>query len=182
MTFFLPAYQRNNFYIEDFVYILVICETTSVRSSEGFKISARVRQSSVTSNTLWANLNFFGQIIIQSYFVFVFTVELRTLIRLTHAHFQYNSRKLVNVVKVRFTMMYSSRKLNNKKVITTACNFWRQIACSFQVYGRTNHHNFCAKLKSTRKALFWISRFFSPDQHWRHNLFLPTIFPTALRR
>ena len=51
----------------------------------------------------------------------------------THAHFQYNSRKLVNVVKVRFTMMYSSRKLNNKKVITTACNFWRQIACSFQV-------------------------------------------------
>ena len=46
-------------------------------------------------------------------------------IGLTHAHFQYNS------------MMYSSRKLNNKKVITTACNFWRQIACSF--YGRTNH-------------------------------------------
>ena len=102
------------------------------------------------------------------------TVELRTLyiqelpymntfcecilkkIGLMHAHFQYNSRKLVNVVKVRFTMMYSSRKLNNKKAITTACNFWRQIACSFQVYGRTNH--FCAK--STRKTLFWISRFF----------------------
>ena len=54
---------------------------------------------------------------------------------LTHAHFLNNSRKLVNVVQVRFTMMYSSRKLNNKKVITTACNFWRQIACSFQVYG-----------------------------------------------
>ena len=96
----------------------------------------------------------------------------------THAHFLYNSRKLVNVVKVSFTMMYSSRKLNNKKVITTACNFWRQIACSFQVYGRTNH--FCAK--STRRTLFWISRFFSPDQHWRHKLFFPTIFPTALRR
>ena len=75
----------------------------------------------------------------------------------THAHFQYNSRKLVNVVKVRFSMMYSSRKLINKKVIITACNFWRQIACSFQVYGRTNH--FCAK--STRKTLFWISRFFT---------------------
>ena len=154
--------------------------------------------SSVTSNTLWANLKFFGQIIIQRYFNFVSTVELRTLyiqelpicwntfcecilkkIGLTHVHFQYNSRKLVNVVKVRFyTMMYSSRKLNNKKVITTACNFWRQIACSFQVYGRTNH--FCAK--STRKTLFWISRFFSPDQHWRHKLFFPTIFPTALRR
>ena len=96
---------------------------------------------------------------------------------LRHAHFHYNSRKLVNVVKVRFTMMYSSRKLNNKKVITTACNFWRQTACSFQVYGRTNH--FCAK--STRATLFWISRFFSPDQHWRHKLFFPTIFPTALR-
>ena len=123
----------------------MFCEDRSVRSSVGFKISARVRQSSagssVTSNTLWANLNFFGQIIIQRYFVFVSTVELRTLyiqelpymntfcegilkkIGLTHAHFQYNSRKLVNVVKVRFTMMYSSRKLNNKKVITTACNF-----------------------------------------------------------
>ena len=59
------------------------------------------------------------------------------------------------------------RKLNNKKVITTACNFWRQIARSFQVYGRTKH--FCAK--STRKTLFWISGFFSPDQHWRHKLF-----------
>ena len=47
----------------------VICEARSVRSSVGFKISARVRQSSVTSNTLWANLNFLGQIIIQRYFV-----------------------------------------------------------------------------------------------------------------
>ena len=90
---------------------------------------------------------------------------------------------IVNVVTVRFTMMYSSRKLNNKKAITTACNFWRQIACYFQVYGRIililkNH--FCAK--STRKNLFWISRFFSPDQHWCHKLFFPTIFPNALRR
>ena len=42
-------------------------------------------------------------------------------------------RKEINVVKVRFTMRYSSRKLSNDKVITTACNFWRQIACSFQV-------------------------------------------------
>ena len=56
--------------------------------------------------------------------------DLRTAV-LTHAHFQYSSRKLVNAVKVRFTIMYSWRKLNNKKVITTACNFWRQIACSF---------------------------------------------------
>ena len=99
------------------------------------KISARVRQRSVTSKTLWANLNFFGQIIIQRYFVFVSPVELRTLyiqelpymntfcecisqkIELTCVHFPYNSRKLVNVVKIRFTIMYSSRKLNNKKVI-----------------------------------------------------------------
>ena len=42
-------------------------------------------------------------------------------------------RKEINVVKVRFTMRYSSGKLSNGKVITTACNFWRQIACSFQV-------------------------------------------------
>ena len=79
LTFFLPTYQRNNFYIEDFVYILVICETTSVRStSEGFNISARVRQSSVTSNRLWASVNFFGQITVQRYVVFVSTVEHRT--------------------------------------------------------------------------------------------------------
>ena len=93
--------------------------------------------------------------------------------------FPVQRKEINSVVKVRFTMMYSSRKLNNK-VITTACNFWSQIACSFLVYGRTNHHNFCAK--STWKTLFWISRFFSPDQHWLHKLFLPTIFPTALRR
>ena len=42
-------------------------------------------------------------------------------------------RKEIDVVKVRFTMRYSSRKLSNDKVITTACNFWRQTACSFQV-------------------------------------------------
>ena len=43
-------------------------------------------------------------------------------------------RKEIIVVKVRFTMRYSSRKLRiNDKVITTASNFWRQIACSFQV-------------------------------------------------
>ena len=30
-------------------------------------------------------------------------------------------------------MRYSTRKLSNDKVITTACNFSRQIACSFQV-------------------------------------------------
>ena len=160
----------------------MICEARNVRSSVGFKISARVRQ-----------LNFFGQIIV--YFVFGSTAELRTLYiqelpdiyeHILWMHLEKNRtyartfpvNSIVNVVKVRFTMMYSSRKLNNKKVITTACNFWRQTACSFQVCGRTNH--FCTK--SARKTLFWISRFFSPDQHWRHKLFFPTIFATALRR
>ena len=42
-------------------------------------------------------------------------------------------RKEINIVKVRFTMTYSSKKLSNDKVITTACNFWRKIACFFQV-------------------------------------------------
>ena len=42
-------------------------------------------------------------------------------------------RKEINVVKVRFTMRYSSRKLSNDKVITIACNLGRQIACSFKV-------------------------------------------------
>ena len=117
-TLFLPTYQRQNFYIEDFVYILVICEARSVRSSVGFKISARVRQSSVTSNTLWASVIFFGQITVQRYVVFVSTVELRTLyiqelphmntfcecilkkIGPTHAHFKYNARKLLSLKSV----------------------------------------------------------------------------------
>ena len=119
LSFFLHTYQRNNFYIEDFVYILVICETTSVRSSEGFKISARVRQSSVTSNTMWASVNFLGgQITVQRCVVFVSTVAFRSLyiqelpymntfcecilkkIRPTHAHFQYNARKLMSLKSV----------------------------------------------------------------------------------
>ena len=135
--------------MEDFVYILVICETTSVRSIEGFKISARVRQCSVTSNTLWASVNFFGQITVQRYVVFVSIVELRTLYiqelpymnKFVNAPWKNRTyactfpvqRRAINVVKVRFTMRYSSRKLSNDKVITTACNFWRKIACSFQV-------------------------------------------------
>ena len=65
----------------------------------------------------------------------------------------------VNVVKVRFTMMYSSRKLNNKKVISTACNFWRQIACYFQVYGRTNH--FCASQVDSKNSVLNFPLFFT---------------------
>ena len=46
-------------------------------------------------------------------------------------------RKEINVVKINVvkcnTMRYSSRKLSHEKVITTTCNFWRQIACSFLV-------------------------------------------------
>ena len=83
-------------------------------------------------------------------------------------------RKEINVVKVHFTMMYSSRKLTNTTVITKACNFWRQTACSFQVYGRTNHHNFCAK--STRKTLFWISHFFHLTNIEATSCFCPQFF------
>ena len=39
-NFFLPTYQRQNFYIEDFVYILVICEATSVYPVSGGYIFA----------------------------------------------------------------------------------------------------------------------------------------------
>ena len=172
------------------------CEATSVRSSVGFKISAWVRKSSVTSNTLWASVNFFGQITIQRYLFCVHSGDPdltcpgtslyeRILwmhlekIEPTQEHFKYTARKLM-LLKSVLLMTYSSRKLSNKKVITKACNVWRQIACSFQVYGRTTHHNFCAK--STWKPLFWISRLFSPDQRWRHSMSLPTIFLTALRR
>ena len=157
-----------------------------------------MRQSSVTSNTLWANLNFFGQIIIQRYFVFVSKVELRTLyieelpymntfcecmlkkIGLTHAHFQCNSRKLVNVVKVRFTMVSSSRKWNNNKVITTACNFCRQIACSFKVYDRKNAPNH-AKSRDSKNSVLNFPLFFTWPTLTSQAVF-PTIFPTALRR
>ena len=114
-----------------------------------FKISAPVRQSSVTSNTSWASVTFLGQITVQRYVVFVSTLELgsyrsRNFLIWTHFVNAYwinrtyactfpVPRKEINVVKVRFTMRYSSGKLSNDKVITTACNFWRQIACSFQV-------------------------------------------------
>ena len=111
-----------------FIYISVICEARSVRSSACIKIPLRVRQR---------------------YFVFVSTVGLRTLYpgtslyehilwmhlekNRTHASTFPVQSKEINVVKVRFTMRYSSRKLSNDKVITTACNFWGQISCAFQV-------------------------------------------------
>ena len=50
----------------------------------------------------------------------------------TYAYTFPVQRKEISVVKVRFAMRYSSRKLSNYKVMTTAWNFWRQIACSFQ--------------------------------------------------
>ena len=88
----------------------------SVLSSVGFKISALVRQSSVTSNTVHCGqaLIFLGKSLSKDV-VFVSTVELRTLyiqdfpymntfcecilkkMGPTHAHaqFQYNARKLM---------------------------------------------------------------------------------------
>ena len=63
-------------------------------------------------------------------------------------------RREINVVKVRFTMRYSSRKLSNDKVITTACNFWRQIACSFQVM--SGNILFLGKKYLKSRHFFWI--------------------------
>ena len=61
-------------------------------------------------------------------------------------------RRKINVVEVRFTMRYSSRKLSNDKVVTTACNFWRQITCSFQVMS--------GNILFLGKKIFEISPFF----------------------
>ena len=103
------------------------------------------------SNTLWASVNFFGQITVQRYVVFVCTVHgdpdliypgTSLYEHIMWMHLEKNrtyactfplQRKEINVVKVRFTMRYSSKKLSNDKLITTTCKFWRQIACSFQV-------------------------------------------------
>ena len=60
--------------------------------------------------------------------------------------------KEINIVKVRLTMRYSSRKWSHKKVITTACNFWRQIACSFLVKS--------GKVLLSGKKIFEIPPFF----------------------
>ena len=115
-----------------------------------FKISAWMRQSSATSNTLWACVIFFWANHCSKIFCLCVHSEALDLIypgaslyehilwmhlekKRTYACTFPVQRKEINVVKVRFTMRYSSRKLSNDKVITTACNFWRQIACSFQV-------------------------------------------------
>ena len=129
--------------IEDFDYFSDL-QSYKCPIERGFKISAWMRQSSATSNTLWACVIFWGQITVQRYFVFVSTVGLLTSLyeqilwiflekKRTYACTFPVQRKEINVVKVRFTMRYSSRKLSHEKVITTACNFWRQIACSFLV-------------------------------------------------
>ena len=62
-------------------------------------------------------------------------------------------RKEINFVKVRFTMRYSSRKLSNEEAITTVCNLWRQIACSFQVKS--------GNVLLSGKKIFEISPFFN---------------------
>ena len=102
-----------------------------------------MRQSSVTSNTLWASVNFFGQITVQRY-VFCVHSGAPDLIypgtslyeHILWMHLEKNRTYACTFPVQRkeiFTMRYSSRKLSNDKVITTACNFWRQIACSFQI-------------------------------------------------
>ena len=83
---------------------------------------------------------FFGQITVKRYVVFVSIVELRTFfiqelpymntfcecilkkIGPTHAHFQYDARKLMSLKSV---LLWG--------FLREDCNFWRQIASSFQV-------------------------------------------------
>ena len=110
--------------MEDFVYILVFCEAQV--SDRAWVLNISSSATKFNDNTMWAGVNFFGQMTIQRYFVFVSTVELRTLyiqklpymntfceyilkkIGPTHTHFQYTAvqRKDINaIVKVRFTMM-----------------------------------------------------------------------------
>ena len=85
-------------------------------------ISAWVRQSSVTSNTVGMRY-FWGADHCTKIFCYIYA----------DCTFPVQ-REEINVVKTRgFTMMYSSRKLSHEKVIARASNFWRQIACSFQV-------------------------------------------------
>ena len=115
------------------------CSCTSVRSSVGFKKCDKVRQSSITSNTFWGSVNFFGQITIQRYFVFVSTVQLRTSyiqkrpkmntfceynlkkIGPTHAHFQYSARKLMPSLKsvLLLTKIESLQRRATKFILNT---------------------------------------------------------------
>ena len=81
-------------------------------------------------------------------------------------------RKEINVVKFRFTMRYSSRKLSNDKVITTACNFWRQIACSFQVMS--------GNILFLGKKIFEISPFFLDLGKKKNSRMLVTFFRPEL--
>ena len=74
------------------------------------------------------------------------------------------------VIKVHFTMRYSSRKLSHENVITTACNFWSQIACLLRVEA------FCYQAKKYLKSATFsnlassgmLIMFFCPETHiWR---------------
>ena len=130
-----------------------------------------MRQSSATSNTLWACVIFWGQITVQRYFVFVSTVGLLTLYIQelpymntfcecilkksgpTYAHFQYNERKLMSF---RFTMRYSSRKLSHEKVITTAATFEEKLLVLSWLRVATFYYQAKKKLKSPH--------FFKPGQ------------------
>ena len=135
--------------IEDFDYFSDL-QSYKCPIERGFKISAWMRQSSATSNTLWACVIFLGKslykdilflcpkwgswpYISRNFLIWTHFVNRYLEKKRTYACIFPVQRKEINVVKVRFTMRYSSRKLSHEKVITTACNFWRQIACSFLV-------------------------------------------------
>ena len=58
---FSATYQRQNFYSQDLVYISVTCEVTSVRSSVGFVISARVSRMKFSDFKQFVGMHFFGE-------------------------------------------------------------------------------------------------------------------------
>ena len=133
-----------------------------------------MRQSSKTSNTLWACVIWGGGggggITVQRYFAFESTVGLWTLyiqelrytntfcecilkkIGPTHAHFQYNARKQepINVVKVRFSMRYFSIPVGDlgKKVHACSLRFSVLKPCSGAHYSQGQIRE-CAPFRET---------------------------------
>ena len=159
--------------MEDFVYILVFSEAQESDQACVLKSSSSATKFNDFKYTvgkrefLWAN---------HYTKIFCFCVksgapdliypETSLYEHILWIHFEKNrtytrtfpvQRKEINaVVKVRVTMIYSSRKSNNKvnhslQLLKTNCLF-------FQGLWSHKPPQFCAK--STPKTLFWISRFF----------------------
>ena len=135
----------------------------------GFKISARALQRSVTLNTLWACFKFFWANHWTKILCFCVHSGAPDLIypgtslyeRIVWMHLEKNrtyactfavQRKEINVVKVRFTMRYSSKNLNNKKAITTAqlATFKNKLLALSSLWVETFYYKAKKYLKSLR--------------------------------